>query len=197
MHLLELPFFYNSLRSIIAGDQANTKSFVRSHLSQGSCASIIDIGCGTGDFFDPTLSVPYTGIDVNSRYISYAQRNYRCYSDATFVCDDILTSPLLSSNHYDAVLFISMMHHLNNSDCERMFRRITALQPRIILIADIIPHPPRFLQQLMVRLDRGNYVRPPEEKLTIIERFFSVTHTEFIQSRLAIQHGIVCTPRTH
>ncbi|MEK7649099.1 MAG: class I SAM-dependent methyltransferase [Patescibacteria group bacterium] len=194
MHLFEIPLFYNSLRGIIAGDQIGTKSFVRSWISSMQCGSIVDIGCGTGDFFDPSLTLPYAGIDSNALYINHAKRTYRTYSQAQFVCDNVLTSPLLSSQYHEAVLLISVMHHLSDADCEQLFRLIATMRPKVFLIADIIPYPPGRLQRCMVRLDRGHYIRPPEEKLALVQRFFSIIHSEFINSRLAIQHGIVCIP---
>jgi SAM-dependent methyltransferase len=191
---LDNPIFFNIIRRIIAGDQHNTKRFVTKLLEKYKVQSIIDIGCGTGDFFYTNFKGFYLGIDNNLRFINYAKIKYCQCNNASFRCEDILISQYLKNKQFDGVLFISMMHHFSNENLGNIFRRIKKLKPKVIIIADITPNPPGLLRRIMAKLDRGLFLRTPKEKYQIISQYFRIKHTQIIHSRLAIQYGIVCIP---
>lgn len=190
--LLGNPFFYNSIRKIIAGDQEKTKAFVKKWLKRSRVRSIVDVGCGTGDFFDRNMDVPYMGIDINPQYISFAKKKYKTNRQALFLCVNLLSSGYLKGKQYDGVIFVSMMHHFSDEDIDKIFNRIKKFKPKVIVIADIIPDPPGVFRKIIVKLDRGSYIRSPEEKLLMLKQYFRVVHSEIIYSRLAVQFGVIC-----
>lgn len=192
--ILDRPFFFNSIRRVIAGDQHNTKAFISETLKKYNVKSVLDIGCGTGDFSVCTpKGAQYTGADLNDRYIQYASQLYDS-KNKTWITQDVTEKSFYAGRKYDAVLFISMVHHLSNRELETMLPVIKKMTRKVIVIADIIPEPPGVLRKLMVKLDQGKYIRPPEDKITIIEKYGKIVHTEHIPSRLAIQYGIICQP---
>ena len=67
--------------------------------------SILDFGCGLGDFYkylsdDLGLSVAYTGVDIVSDFIKISKTTF---PKAEWVCDDILSSDFLKSRKFDYI----------------------------------------------------------------------------------------------
>lgn len=190
--LLSQPFVFNKLRIIIAGDQKNTKNFVKKNLLKYRVKTVLDVGSGTGDFVKciPKNAL-YFGIDTNSRFIDFSNDNYG-NRNTRFLVQDITKKSFYQNKKFDAVLLISMLHHLSDEELEEILPIIKKVTKKVVIIADIIPNPPRILQKIMVKLDLGKYVRSREEKLKILGKHFRIVEVKLISSRLALQLGIIC-----
>lgn len=193
--LLSNPFFFNTIRRPIAGDQRYTKNFVKKNLEKYNSKTVLDIGCGTGDFASslPLEISCYLGVDLNTKYIAYAKSKYQS-SKIKFMVQDVTEKKFYANHKFDAVILISMLHHLSDSDLAKILPSIKKITKKIIIIADLLPKPPGLLQKLMVKLDQGKYIRNEEEKIKLLEKYFSIISTELIRSRLALQYGIICRP---
>jgi len=190
--LLSNPALFNSVRKIIAGNQKNTKDFVKITLENYNAKSVLDVGCGTGDFVDAIpQKTSYLGIDIDPKFISYARRNYE-KEKRDFLVGDINNNELLKNKTFDAALLISTLHHLSDFELEKILPLIKRHTKKVIIVADIIPNPDNLLRELMVKLDRGSYVRRREEKIKILKKYFKIVNTKVIKSRLAVQFGIIC-----
>src|SRR5205823_9650592 len=112
-------------------------------------------------------------------------RRYKQDKNKQFRCEDLLKN----SKHqaYDAVLFISMMHHFSDADLTIILKKIKQCTTKIVVIADIIPDAPYLLQRIVAKLDRGKFVRPRQEKLALLQKYFHICETKTIHSRLAVQ----------
>ncbi|HLB60995.1 MAG TPA: class I SAM-dependent methyltransferase [Patescibacteria group bacterium] len=177
------PLIYN-LRFLVAGSQQRTKDFISRTYKKYKCRSVIDIGCGTGDFCLLFKSDEYTGMDYNPRYIQYAQHRYP-YS---FITADVTTYPF--SSHYDAALFISTLHHLSDTEVTSVFSKLTKIINKVIIIVDLNPDTSS-LKLLLIKLDRGNHVRNDAEKSKLLEPFGKAVQREHFSTGLASQTGIV------
>lgn len=191
--LLSQPFIFNKLRRIIAGDQKNTKNFVKKNLLKYHVKSVLDVGSGTGDFVNciPKNSL-YLGIDTNPKFIDFSNNNYD-NGNVRFLVQDVTEKGFYQNKKFDAVLLISMLHHLSDEDLEEILSIVKKITKKVIIIADIIPDPPGIMQKIVVQLDVGKFVRPREEKLKTLGKYFRIVEVELISSRLAVQLGIICT----
>ena len=190
--ILSSPFLFNTIRNILAGDQDKTKEFVAKYLKTNKVKTILDVGCGTGDFAVCTpKDAQYTGIDISKKYLDYASQKYGS-KNKKFLYQDVTDVSFYKKQKYDAVLFVSMLHHLSDKELEIMLPVIKKITKGVVIIADIIPNPPGMIRKTLVKLDQGKYVRPEESKLKIVKKYFKVVHTEIIPSRLAVQFGVIC-----
>lgn len=189
--LLDNPLLFNYFRNLLAGDQNKTKSFVRDALLKYNCKTVLDFGCGTGDFSEScTRDMEYLGTDLNAKYIKFAKSHYIKHKNKKFIEDNILKYKNLKK--YDAVLFISMMHHFSDNELDIILKDIKKMVKKVLIIADIIPDPPNAIQKIAARLDRGKFVRPKKDKLNILKKYFKVTNAKIINSRIAVQYGVLC-----
>lgn len=190
--ILSNPILFNNIRLIIAGDQARTKQFVRTNLIKYKVKTVIDVGCGTGDFAEAIPNnVSYLGLDINKKYITFAKQRYSNLNRG-FIVKNVLDESFYKSRKFDAVLLISMLHHLSDQELEALLPIVKRITRKVVIVADIIPEPPGILKKLMVRLDRGRFMRSEKEKVSLLGKHLKVVKTEIILSRLAVQLGIVC-----
>jgi len=87
-----LEEFGDDIRTLASGseERRRIRFKVLSELGLTSHSSVLDIGCGLGDFFSylkrQSMRVQYVGYDINPRLIGIAQRKYQ---SATFEVKDI------------------------------------------------------------------------------------------------------------
>lgn len=191
--ILDNPLIFNFVRSVVAGEQENTKKFVKKTLIRYKAKTVLDIGCGTGDFVDVVAkNSKYLGIDFNKKFIDFANSEYGKKKNVRFLVQDVTDKNFYDKKKFDAVILISMLHHLSDKELNQVLPVAKKVAKKTVIIADIIPDPPGFLRKLMVKLDQGKFVRSKEEKIKVVSKYFKVIETEIIPSRLAIQLGIVC-----
>lgn len=71
--------------------------------------SVLDVGCGFGDFSMYSNAADYTGIDQSQEFIDEAQRKY---PTKTFICDDFLTHRF--NNKFDYVIGNGILAYQEN-----------------------------------------------------------------------------------
>lgn len=187
MNLLELPFIYN-LRFLVAGDQFLTKKFIKDNYRKFKSGSVLDLGCGTGDFASIFSKKDYLGIDVNEKYIEFAKENV----GYNFLCLDL--DNFRPKDKFDCTIFISTLHHLSESQVKNILSKAVKITKKIIIIVDLNPETDP-VRKLLVSMDRGENVRSTQEKLKLLEPFGKVLKIEHFCTRLASQTGIVLKPR--
>lgn len=191
-YILSFPFFFNTIRTYVAGDQHKTKMFVYSVLRKYHVKTVLDFGCGTGDFSQAIPKhIKYLGVDLNEKYIVYAQKKYRS-QEKNFMIQNVIDQAFYKNKKFDAILLISMLHHLSDDELCLILPVLRKITRKVIVVADLIPNPDGILRKLMVKLDQGRFIRTPEEKIKTLQKYFKVVYTDTIPSRLAIQFGIIC-----
>lgn len=188
INVLNLPFLYN-LRFLIAGDQKLTRQFVAENYQVYNCRSVLDIGCGTGDFAPLFPKEEYLGIDTNPAYISFAKNKYL----HQFFVGNILNYNF-GKQFFDASILISFLHHLSDQQVKRILPKIISLTRKIIIIVDLNPQT-SFLKKLAIRLDRGNFVRTTEKKIVLLSHFAKIVKISHFSTGLASQTGLVFLPK--
>ena len=191
--ILDNPYLFNYVRYLLAGKQTKMKKFIKKYLDEYKCKTIADICSGTGDFAQLTpKDAFYTGWDLNEDFINYASKRYENHKNKTFVKANVVTSKKIKHHTFDAVLLISTIHHFSDEELKILLPIVRKMTNKVVIIADIIPDPPHLLQKFFAKIDRGKYVRPAEEKVKILNKYFNVVKTQPIPTRSAVQWGIVC-----
>lgn len=195
-NVLDNPMLFNNVRYILAGKQLGMKRFIAKAIRKFHCRTIADICSGTGDFvqFGKNIDL-YVGWDLNPHFVTFAAKRYRDVENVNFVVADITKSKFVLSQQYDAVLLISAVHHFSDLELAKILPVIQKITKKVLIIADIIPDPPHALQRFFVKLDRGRFVRPKEEKVRILSKYFDVRYTKLIPTKSAVQFGMVCVPK--
>jgi SAM-dependent methyltransferase len=161
--LLEIPFIWNISQNIFGCNEEKRKLY-RSVFNKPGV--LLDFGCADGNTFLAFSDFKYCGIDINKKHIEYANKKYASFSNAKFVCSDILNSSL-EINSFDYILFAGTGHHIHWELLYTILFRLIDLL-RIgghLYFFDTIKDPKRKSKILewLINLDEGKYVRTKEE----------------------------------
>ncbi|MFH1407558.1 MAG: class I SAM-dependent methyltransferase [Patescibacteria group bacterium] len=186
------PVIYNFVRKPIAGDQREVKEFVLTNIKKFRAKSILDVGCGTGDYVPIVpLTVQYLGIDTNEQYLSYVKNHFKA-KNRKFLLQDATKTKFYQDKKFDIVILISILHHLSDDELSIILPQIRKVAKKAIIFTDIVPDPGGWLPKLLVKLDRGQYVRSREEKLKLIKKHLKVNNVKMLDQKLATVCGVVC-----
>ncbi|PWJ85022.1 methyltransferase family protein [Pseudaminobacter salicylatoxidans] len=189
--LLESPAAYG-MHSRLAAPHARKRDFVDRFLRPGASDRVLDIGCGTAALL-PHLpaGVTYVGFDLSERYIEDARRIHG--SRGAFHHRALTAEAAREFEPFDLVMAIGVLHHLDDREAELLFRVAhEALKPggRLVTCDGAFVPGQNPIARLLLKMDRGRYVRPPAAYEAIGRRVFSgIEHS--------VHHDLNSFPYTH
>jgi SAM-dependent methyltransferase len=160
---LEHPWVYN-LNQVFFG--AGKKRHVTGFLRGLEYHSVLDIGCGPGEYVELARG-PYLGIDTSASYIASCRRRFGNDPTKQFVHADATT--ITVPMRYDLALLNSVLHHLTDEETERLVAWV-AHSARYLFILDLYPVPWNPLSRWFYSMDRGDYLRDVADQKALILR---------------------------
>ena len=128
--------------------------------------SVIDIGCGIGQYAAVTDG-EYLGIDLNPRYIEYAQHR-RGGPRRSFRQADART--IGNENHrFDIVLMVDFLHHLPDDTCHELLEHAVRLARRHVVSFEPVEEQGNRVGRWIIDNDRGHHMRPLIEFERLVE----------------------------
>ncbi len=189
-HLFDFPSLFHHVRSLCNG---NYYLQVPQILGITAGDRILDVGCGTGEgsvMAGP--GVEYVGIDTDPGYVEYATRTYGRPS-VTFRHGDVHR---VEASFTKAVVMCTL-HHLSDDEVRGLGRRLREIVSGDVVVADPDPLESRGIQRMILRRDRGRYVRPIPDHLRLLEASYrcrSVLTKDLPRLRLARLTYSLCEP---
>lgn len=188
--LLRRSRIYQALQSLLRAGH-NRTLLVRRWIRPRPGDRVVDIGCGPETMLPYLQDVIYTGVDIEGLYIDSANARYGdratfIHADIDSVCDKIESGA-------DIVLAIAVLHHLDDHQARQLFRTArTLLKPggRLVTFDCVLTSPQHPIARLLIRMDRGRYVRTAESYLALAGEFFSSVECE-------TRHDLLRVPYDH
>lgn len=181
--ILNQPWCYSLILGV-SGAAAGRREFFRQYADIPPGSRVLEIGCGHGKNIEyMPEGVAYTGCDPNPRYIHYAQQRYG--SLGRFLCvsaEELAQQPL---GEFDIVLVVGVLHHLNDTQVLALAAGARgALRAGGLLLAWEPCWTPsqRWLDRLMLSLDRGRFVRYPDGYSMLLGKIFGSIETRFLMT---------------
>lgn len=172
-YLSERPLPFLILRKIIELNFIKQKKIIREVFGSQFDKKVLDIGCGTGEYSGFFKPENYTGIDISSKYISYAKKSKK----RNFLAMDA-TNLTFSNESFDCVLIIAILHHLSDEDAQRVLkeaRRVLKQGGKILIMEDAkIQELESFVVRFIQKFDLGAYIRTPEDYKKIFLSHFII-----------------------
>jgi ubiquinone/menaquinone biosynthesis C-methylase UbiE len=184
------PVLFIWCRSLLENDFKAIRALVRRELRLGNGLRSLDLGCGPGAFADLFNGDDYVGVDLNRRYIDYAQRTRK----GTFIVGDARRIDL-PDDRFDQVLIFGLLHHLSDEDARAVLsevRRLLVPGGRLLAIEDI-PAISRLnlIGHLIHSVENGEHIRPPEEYRRLYAEQGRIEREEVLQSGICDYHAAV------
>jgi ubiquinone/menaquinone biosynthesis C-methylase UbiE len=142
---------------------------------------VLDVACGPGAFSELFPADGYVGVDMNERYIRYAQRHY----PGTFRVMDARKLDF-EDDTFDDVLVYGLLHHLNDADARAVLAGISrVLKPggRVLIIEDI-PTESRLnlVGHLLHHIENGHFIRAAQEYRDLLKGYLHRQDEQFFRS---------------
>lgn len=156
--LLSNASIYNLFQKFVGAEQVRRKvvaEFIRPRPND----RVLDIGCGTGEWYPLLGPVDYEGIDASADYIASAQLKF---PTGKFTCARVESRPIDPTFAIDIAIAIGVLHHLPNEDSEHLVRVAAAsLKPggRLITLDPCFDKSQNTWARFVIRHDRGKNVR--------------------------------------
>ena len=186
---LRVPAVYRAWGKFVGGRDPGR--YAREHIRAKKDQRVLDIGCGPADVLRYLPSVDYAGFDANPEYIATATKNYG--DRGRFYCQRVSAESLAENEGYDLVLATGVLHHLDDSEAEQLFRIAhAALVPggRLVTLDGVFVPGQNRVAKMIIARDRGEHVRDENGYTRIAERVFSkITRT--------IRTDLLRIPYTH
>jgi 2-polyprenyl-3-methyl-5-hydroxy-6-metoxy-1,4-benzoquinol methylase len=171
--ILKNPFIYWAYQRLVGGDTAR-KLFIKNNVKPVEGKKILDIGCGPGNILDFLPKMDYYGFDIDANYIEAAKQKYG--DKGTFICSNMKEFVVPEPGTFDIVIATGVLHHLGDCDAKKLFKIASqALKPsgRLITFDGCYTDKQNFIAYLMLKFDRGKYVRTKKEYENLAAQSFS------------------------
>lgn len=195
--LLERGYLYNLLQSTVGATNAR-RYFVEHFASLPEAAGVLDIGCGPGTLipFLPRHVARYVGFDPNPQYIEVAKRRFGSDSHSFFEADCSTAGDWLAERggRFNVILAAGVLHHLDDREVtELLDLAITYCEPDGFFASfdnAILPHE-NPIAAALIRVDRGEHVRPPFEYEMLLRAKFSNIKSELHRNLMRVPYPLV------
>ncbi len=122
-HALAAPAIYDFFQNLVGAygwRRRVIQAFVAPTLPGG--ALVLDVGCGTAQILGYLPeNIEYLGLDQNPRYLDAARARF-AGRRANFLCEELTPQFRMEGRQAAVVLAFGILHHLDDSTCESLFR---------------------------------------------------------------------------
>ncbi len=157
-YIFDQPFFYEKVRIFLIGGHPFTQTLEL--LDAKDTDVILDVGCGPGLLAQKIRFRQYLGFDSDPKYIEIAKN--RRIPNAQFNLEDV--------SHYDfgkfrpdKAILSGVLHHLNDSEALYVLKALARTVSQRIVTDDPLYARYHVVNNLLCRLDRGEFIRTEEE----------------------------------
>ncbi len=161
--LFERPAVFNAYQTVVDGGKGRQ---IRRFLQSVQFESVIDIGCGTGNWAE-LVDVPYLGIDSSPSFIAGCTRRFAGDTTKRFVQADAADLEIVEQ--FDLAMLISVLHHLSDAEVDRLLSWLSGCAKQFFVL-DLYPVNRNPLSRWLYRMDRGDFVRERDEQRQLLER---------------------------
>jgi 2-polyprenyl-3-methyl-5-hydroxy-6-metoxy-1,4-benzoquinol methylase len=177
--VLDNPIVWNTMRGGLNLAFGLYKKRIRVMQDWGileSRPSIIDIGCGIGQYAGVTEG-DYLGVDLNERYIKYAQSSNR-RQNASFRCVDV-ADLVAEGQKFDLVMMIDFLHHISDDQVVLLLKTAGQIANKYVVNFEPITDQVNPVGTWLVRHDRGKYMRPSAS----LDELFAAAGYELVKNQ--------------
>jgi len=190
-HLPSAPFVFDALQRLV-GAHAAKRRFVEDEVRARPDARVLDLGCGMGALLEHLRpGASYVGVDISPRYVRAARERYG--PAGAFVCADAASFRAADGERFDVAMAFGLFHHLDDDQARGAFAAAgSALRPSgRLVVAEPCATPERpLVERTLMALDRGAFVRGPEEYVSLAKHAFPDVHVRVLRGELRIPYSL-------
>jgi len=164
---------------------------VKGYFPPMSGLRMLDIGCGTAEILQHLPEdMAYFGFDASEDYITKAEKRFG--QRGTFRTELVSTTTLETMEPFDLILAFGLLHHLDNTEADALFRLAAgALKPvgKLITIDPVYADGQSAQARWIISKDRGQNIRSPEAYSNLAAMHFEHVNTTVCHNMLYIPYS--------
>lgn len=171
------PLLFHYLRKLPEANYHATKTRIAALYERLGRPSLLDVGCGTGEYSHLFPADRYLGLDIRPAYIRFARRHN---PDRRYVCADMIGWPG-AGEPFDLVMVNGVLHHLDEGTARALLTAAVA-QTRpggnLLVIEDVGLPGAGLGTRLVHWLDFGDFIRTREDWQRIVDGLLPIKESE-------------------
>lgn len=175
---ISIPSVYNIVQ-FVAGADMYRNAMVRDHIKPFDGCTIVDIGCGTGEYVEHIArhcrSFEYYGFDGEAKYIEHARQRYASMPNVQFIHKVLTARDAAQFKGADIAMAMGVMHHMDDSVVLSLLRVAkSALKPggRLVTYDPGLYDRMSFMEWFFATFDRGRSIRSEDGYKHLIGQVF-------------------------
>jgi SAM-dependent methyltransferase len=195
--ILAVPVVYNTFQRAVRADRSR-KRVIDEYIGFMSEGRVLEIGCGPGSNYELIPEgVAYVGTDLDESYIRYATKAYG--DSAQFYECPVGQLGNLNIGKFQAILALNLLHHLDENQvlqlCDEV-KELLAPDGRFITADPCFFNNQPTLERVVTSLDRGRFVRFPDQYAQLLERRFTSVSAKVVPGGARIPNtGVIMVAR--
>jgi SAM-dependent methyltransferase len=187
--LLSYPQLYRTFQRMVRSDRPR---LIEEILKIQPGQRVLDIGCGPAEILSRLpAGVDYCGFDMEPRYVEAARQRYG--NRGSFFVRAVTPDAIDDLGTFDVVMSLGVLHHLNDRDADTVLAsaaKVLRPEGRLITLDGAYVKGQNPVARLLLKMDRGRYVRTPAAYLEIARRHFSDPRASVIHDLHAIPYTL-------
>jgi len=192
--ILSKPLVYDLFTRLVGKERSRVK-LVQDYVRPFPGCRILEIGCGTARLLSylPNSIAEYTGFDMNPLYIESAKKRWKRRANCRFFCQKVEDAATLKPGHYDIVLAVGIVHHLNDNEAAYLFNiayHALKLNGALITYDNVYIENQNWFAKWLISRDRGRSVRTIEDYKRLAVQYFVDIEGNILHDALRIPYTI-------
>jgi 2-polyprenyl-3-methyl-5-hydroxy-6-metoxy-1,4-benzoquinol methylase len=190
--ILSSPAAYRLLGQIAIFKNDGRATYARQYLKPRQGARVLDLGCGPGDILSVLPDCDYTGVDIEQKYIDAARRRFG--ARGTFHCGPVEDFVLEARESFDLVMANGVLHHLDDRQADAMLKLAAMAMRkdgRTVTLDPCFVDGQSRVARMLLRLDRGNFVRDEQSYRKIASRQFADVQADITHDLLSFPYTLI------
>jgi hypothetical protein len=183
-NILKFPTPYRFYQKIVRSkfDEYNFINFIFSELNKKKKINVLDLCCGDSYVLDHISSsiVNYLGIDNNEYYLSVCKKKWYNFNFLNLDVTDSKIAKFFSKFDPNFIFMNGAIHHLQDKTVKKINQFILNYFPKAIFLSiDPVRYNNRFINKLMIKFDRGKYIRNKKEFFHLMKGYENLIIDDF------------------
>lgn len=188
--IFDLPSLFNTARYIVVGGKSKLNKEIFDAVSPKKGENIIDIGCGTCEFSE-LIDIDYTGIDMNESFLKKAKKRFPKRNLIKMDAKKLN----FKDNSFDKGLVMNFLHHFSDNESGIILNEAKRVVKGKIIIEDNIKPEKGFISKLLVKMDRGHYIRTKDQEIELVKRTFKIENIRTFKSGFYEFIVLICSKK--
>ncbi len=164
--ILKYPTFYRLYQKTVRSRYSEYDFFKFIFTKfQNKNLKVLDLCCGDSfilNYITPHIK-DYLGVDVSDKYLNYSKNKWKEYHFKKIDLNDKEALKEINSFKPNFIFVNGAIHHLDDQTTASVNNLATLFSESIFLAVDPVKSNNKFLNNIMINLDRGKYIREQEK----------------------------------